>query len=139
MSKRSAIQNLDHLKNKGLIRGYSLQAANEVQKNDKKRPKYRNKKVLFEGFVFDSKKEFERWNVLKILLNNGNIRLLECQVTYELKVNKRTIAKYIADFRYVISATGEVIVEDVKGFKTPMYRLKKKLMQTIYNISIKET
>ena len=46
--------------------------------------------------------------------------------------------RYIADFMYN-DRNGQLIVEDAKGVKTPVYRLKRRMMPEIYNIEIKET
>lgn len=46
--------------------------------------------------------------------------------------------RYIADFMYN-DRNGQLIVEDAKGVKTPVYRLKRRMMAEIYNIEIKET
>ena len=46
--------------------------------------------------------------------------------------------RYIADFTYN-DQSGQLIVEDAKGVKTPVYRLKRRIMAEIYNIEIKET
>jgi len=44
---------------------------------------------------------------------------------------------YIADFVYY--ENGKMVVEDTKGFKTDVYKLKKRLMAELYDIEIKET
>ena len=46
--------------------------------------------------------------------------------------------RYIADFMYN-DRNGQLIVEDAKGVKTPVYRLKRRMMAEKYNIEIKET
>jgi hypothetical protein len=38
------------------------------------------------------------------------------------------ICSYRADFVYLETATGEQVIEDVKGMITPEYRIKAKLM-----------
>jgi hypothetical protein len=50
------------------------------------------------------------------------------------------VAKYVGDFMYTDLRTGEIIVEDVKSnpTKTPIYRLKKKMVLAIYGIAIRE-
>ena len=45
--------------------------------------------------------------------------------------------KYIADFRYV-DHEGNVVVEDTKGVKTPVYILKRKLMLRVHGIRVRE-
>ena len=46
--------------------------------------------------------------------------------------------RYIADFTYN-DKNGQLIVEDAKGVKTPVYRLKRRMMAERYDIEIKET
>lgn len=99
--------------------------------------KYRNKKVEFEGIKFDSVKECERYKVLKIKQFGGGISGLELQKVYLIEINGVKVCKYKADFTYVID--GVLVVEDVKGMKTAVYRLKKKMMKAIYGIEILET
>jgi hypothetical protein len=102
------------------------------------RPKYRNKKVQTEDGTFDSKREYARWLVLKQSQAQGLISELQRQVTFKLAVNGQLICRYRTDFTYR-NAEGTVVVEDAKGFKTPEYKLKKKLMKAIHGIEITET
>ena len=95
--------------------------------------KYKN--VRTNGF--DSKKEFQRYQELVLLEKAGEIHALETQVGFPLRVNDVLIGNYIADFVYW--ENGEKVVEDCKGVKTPIYRIKCKLMKAIYGIEIKET
>jgi hypothetical protein len=100
------------------------------------RRKYGNKKTEVDGFKFDSKAEAARWSVLKLLLKAGLIFELQRQVTYQIAVNGVKVCKYVADFVYV--ENGQQVVEDVKGFRTAEYRLKKKLMLAVHQIDIQE-
>ena len=102
--------------------------------------KYHNKKTA----GFDSKKEFNRWAELKLMERAGQISGLQRQVKYELipaqyKDGKCIFraASYVADFVYV--KNGETFVEDCKGFRTDVYRLKAKMMYQKYGVLIKET
>ena len=101
--------------------------------------KYNNVKTNVGGLKFDSKKEAMRYLELKQMEKTGHISDLELQVVYPLIINGMIICKYIADFRYCINPSINYTVEDVKGVKTPIYRLKKKLMKAIYKIDILET
>ena len=107
-----------------------------------KESKYHNKKTIIDGIKFDSKKEGYRYLYLKELENKGIIKNLQRQVKYELqpsfKYNDKTIRAitYIADFVY--EKDNKIIVEDVKGIKTDVYKLKKKLFLYIFNIEIQE-
>lgn len=101
------------------------------------RNKYRAIKTVVDGIKFDSKAEARRYSVLKILEKAGEISSLELQPKYDLVINGTKVGFYKADFRYV--RDGELIVEDVKGMKTPIYNLKKKMIKAIYGIDILET
>ena len=109
-----------------------------------KRSKYYSKKVVIDGIKFDSKKEGEYYQKLKILLKQGIIQDLELQKEYLLqesfKINGKTRRKitYRADFSYISTEDNKLHVVDVKGFKTDLYKLKKKLFEKKYNIEIEE-
>lgn len=119
--------------------------------------KYGAKKVTVDGFTFDSKKEARRYQELFLMELDGEITNLQMQVKYILipsqyatterysKTGKRLkdgrvcIEKecaYIADFVY--EQDGKLIVEDTKGFRTPEYIIKRKLMLYIHGIRIQE-
>lgn len=102
-----------------------------------KRNKYGAIKTTIDGIKFDSKAEGARYRVIKHLLDQNIISDLELQPRYDLIVNGNKCGFYKADFRYI--RDGELIVEDVKGMKTPVYNLKKKLIKAIYDIDIYET
>lgn len=105
--------------------------------------KFKNKKTKVDGITFDSQKEANRYLELKLLLKTGKIRELKLQPTYILqdsfKIENKTIRaiKYIADFEYK-TKDGKLITEDVKGIKTDVYRIKKKLFEKKYRREIKE-
>lgn len=100
--------------------------------------KYKNKKVSVNGKVFDSKKEAKRYLELIQLEQAGLIKDLETQKKFLLldgfKKNGKTYKQinYYADFVYTDTRTGKTIVEDVKGFKTEIYKIKKKLFDYKY-------
>lgn len=91
-----------------------------------------------DGILFSSKKEMKRYQDLKLLFVYGKIGSLELQPRFKLEVNGQLICTYVADFRYADLFSMKVVIEDAKGFKTPAYRLKKKLMKAIHNIEIQE-
>ena len=102
------------------------------------RAKYGNKKVEIDGKKFDSKAEGARYVELNRLQEGGIIFNLKCQESFALPVNGFLVCKYVSDFCYV-DVDGNRVVEDVKGGPvTPVYALKKKLMQAIHGIEIKE-
>lgn len=98
--------------------------------------KYHNRKVEINGNVFDSIAEANRYKELCILSGAGAIEYLKLQPEYELipaftrrgKRFRKTC--YIADFEYRIG--NRIIVEDVKGFKTEAYKIKRKLFEYRY-------
>lgn len=108
-----------------------------------KRSKFNNTKVVNSFGSFDSQKEFERFLSLREDQRLGLIKNLNRQVVYKLTDDivgnrvKITGEKYKADFVY--EKGGNVIVEDVKGFKTAAYKRKKRIMKAVYNIDILET
>jgi hypothetical protein len=122
-----------------------FQAFSESLRTSKK-PKYRNVKTLRGGIKFDSMKEADRYTQLKLLERNGEVRNIALQVKYRCEVNGVWICTYKADFTYqerVRAKNGSVswvdVVEDVKGYRTPVYRLKKKLMLACHGIKIRES
>ncbi len=119
----------------------------------KHRNKYGARKVTVDGITFDSCKEAERYQQLKLLQRAGEIECLRLQVPFELlpaqyeqtdAVYKRGSRKgepkrgrcieksvvYLADFVYI--EDGRRIVEDVKGMRTKDYILKRKLFRYRY-------
>jgi hypothetical protein len=103
----------------------------------KRRSKYGAKKTVVDGIRFDSMAEATRYGVLKVLQSAGVISDLRMQVPYQIAVNGRKICRYVADFVYI--ENGKEVVEDVKGMKTPVYNLKKKLMEAMFGVVILET
>lgn len=106
--------------------------------------KYHAQKTTRNGITFDSKHEAGRYAELKILERAGKISGLKTQVSYllipaqydeEHRCIERS-CRYVADFVY--HRDGQIVVEDAKGMKTDVYRIKKKLMLQVYGIRIKE-
>ena len=87
-----------------------------------KRSKYRNQRQ--DGY--DSKHEANRAAELALMVKAGEARAVAEQVPFELAGG----IKYVADF-VVMLPDGTYRVEDAKGYKTPEYRLKRKLMRAI--------
>lgn len=88
---------------------------------------------------YASKREHKRSVELKLLEQGGYISDLKEQVTFEIipKQEGERACKYVADFTYV--ENGETVVEDVKGYANPVWRIKKKLMLHVHNIRVRET
>jgi len=100
--------------------------------------KYRNKSVTIDNIRFASLAEAHRYKELKLLLRNNAIERLKFHPPYPIVVAGEHIATYYADFQYWDIKKGIEVIEDVKGVKTQVYKLKKKLVETIYAISITE-
>lgn len=117
--------------------------------------KYHAKKVQADGQSFDSRKEFRRYRELQVLEAAGRISGLRRQVKYELIPAQRAPdykgprggtkagkllehpCYYIADFVY--QQDGQTVVEDCKGYRTDVYKIKRKLMLWRHGIQIVET
>lgn len=122
--------------------------------------KYGSRKIIRDGMTFDSLKEYRRWNELVLLERAGQIQNLQRQVKFVLIPAQREFCNeiytkgrnkgcfkpgkllekelsYVADFVY--TEDRKRIVEDSKGFKTPEYKIKRKLMLWIHGIRILET
>jgi len=102
--------------------------------------KYRAKRTEVDGIMFDSKKEAKRYEALRA---DPTVTALTLQPKYDLLAHDLQtgepvkVGYYKADFKYLLN--GEEVVEDVKGVKTPIYRLKKKMVEATHGIEIKET
>lgn len=107
--------------------------------------KYHNQKTEVDGVTFDSKHEARRYIELKYLERAGLITDLQLQRRFTLigaqkdengKIIERPLT-YVADFAYK-DKTGKTIVEDAKGAITDVYKIKRKLMLSIYGIRVQE-
>ena len=106
--------------------------------------KYRAVPTTVHGFRFASKAEARRYQELLLLGMAGEIRNLELQPRFDLHVNGVKVSTYVADFRYqerqhsAYTLKWHDFVEDVKGVRTPVYRMKQKHMVAEYGITIRE-
>lgn len=108
--------------------------------------KFGNKKVLVDGIWFDSKKEANRYQDLKLLQRANIIRNLMTQQVFELAPSviingrKKPPLRYKADFTYFDDRQqGAFVVEDTKGYKTEGYIIKRHLMKAVHGIDILES
>ena len=101
----------------------------------KKRSKYNATKRVIDGIRFDSIKEATRYEELKLLEKAGKIKDLKLQQPFILqegfKDNRsgkriRSI-KYVADYVYEDTESGEKFCEDCKGYRTDVYKIKRKM------------
>lgn len=100
--------------------------------------KYGNRKTVVEGITFDSQREADRYQELRLLERAGQIDSLTRQPKFSLDVNGVHVADYFADFQYRDSASGRWIIEDSKGMRTRVYIIKRKLVKAIHNVEIVE-
>jgi len=111
-------------------------------------PKYRNQKVVYDGIGFDSKREKDRYVELRLLQKAGEITYLVVHPRFALRCgevdvkirssgypNGRKVA-YFADFSYYDHRREQRIVEDVKGFDTPVSRLKRAFIEAQYGVLV---
>lgn len=126
-----------------------------IQSQNQSKSKYNSKKITVGNETFDSSKEYRRFSELKLLQRAGRISDLRRQVKFILiptqrepdeigprgGVKKGNVIEqecsYVADFVY--TENGKTVVEDTKGFRTPDYIIKRKLMLHVHGIRIKET
>lgn len=102
------------------------------------------KPVWIDGIRFASKAEAKRYTDLKLLEKVGAIHALEVQPVFPIEVMNLSngevtlVGVYKADFRYRSSTSAITVIEDVKGMRTVIYRLKKRLVEALYGIQIQE-
>lgn len=82
------------------------------------------------GHTHDSKLEAARCDALHALQSTGNIRGLEMQPEFRVVIGGKHVCTYRADFAYFIANAR--LIEDCKGYKTDVYRLKKKLVEASF-------
>lgn len=109
-----------------------------------KKSKYKNKKTVYNGILYDSKREAEYACKLDCMLKKGLVKEIKRQVVfpYEIKyiAGDKSFSKkgkYIADF-VVTFVNGQTDVIDVKGYKTAKYKRDVKIMKKLFNIDIVE-
>ena len=133
---------VDSMNSRICQRSYMCKTCTIESKCDGLMGKYKNKKVVYKDMKFDSKKEYLRYLVLEDMQRKGEISGLQVQVPFvlvppfQLNGIKYKGIRYIAD--YVYKKDGKTIVEDVKGMKTDVYKIKRKLMAYMHKIEIKE-
>ena len=102
------------------------------------RSKYHAIPTVVDGILFASKAEARRYVELRALVSAGQIvGPIRCQPRYALIVNGYHVCDYVGDFEYVLPS-GEVILEDVKGMRTPIYRLKRRLLKATGGLEVTE-
>jgi len=107
--------------------------------------KYGARPRTVDGIRFDSTREAQRYADLRILERAGLIAALEIHPRFPIDVRGPAgelvnCGTYTADFRYQDLGTGELVIEDVKSppTRTTAYRLRKRLIEAIHGIAIRE-
>lgn len=95
--------------------------------------KYNSKRTVVDGIKFDSIKESNRYKELLILQREGAVSHFLMQVPFLLDGG----VKYRLDF-LVFWTDRHISYEDVKGFKTEVYKIKKKMVEARYQLKIEE-
>lgn len=103
----------------------------ELFKTQQKKSKYHSHKTYIDGYVFDSKKESDRYASLRNLERIGAIRFFIRQPKFDIGGG----CTYSADF-LVFWKDGSYTFEDVKGFQTKEFKLKKKIVESKYPVTI---
>ena len=103
------------------------------EEKPRRRNKYNAVRTEVDGEMCDSKREAARYRELKLMLAAGEIAGLGFQVPFRLPGG----IVYRADF-VVFLQNGSYRVEDAKGRRTDVYRMKKKLMKECLGIEIVE-
>jgi len=86
--------------------------------HNRKRSKYGAIPVVINGIRFASKREGARYWELLLMEKGLKIRNLTLQPNFKFPCG----TSYRADFAY--EENGKSVVEDIKGFSTPVFRIK---------------
>lgn len=137
------LENLPLHVQKQVLKQLAAQAKPPEPPKEPKRNKYGAVRTEVEGIWFDSKGEADRWVELKRLRALAQIRNLERQIAYPLKIGDVKLGEYRADFVYERFEPAQAewikVVEDFKGLRTGLYIWKAKHLKAQYGITILET
>ncbi len=111
-------------------------APGERREAKQKPHKYGAKRVTVDGHNFPSLLEARTYTALKLQWQAGQITEPLLQVRFSLGVHYGRERFYVADFVFV--ECGHLVVADAKGHKTKEYLQKRKMVQTLYGIKIRE-
>jgi len=100
-----------------------------------KKHKFNAVPVKEDGKYFDSTLEFNYFNHLKLLQKTGKVSFFLRQVPFELDLKNTKISKYFVDFQ-VFYTNGAIEFVDVKGKETVVFKMKKKMVEALYPITI---
>lgn len=95
---------------------------------------------------FDSKREHQRFHLLRLREKAGEIKDLKRQVPYTFNVNGKVVGKIVMDFTYrerrplgtkLVPERWDHVDEDCKGYQTPLSKLQHKLFAAIFGREIR--
>ncbi len=99
--------------------------------------KFNSKPVEFDGIKFDSIAEYRRYGELTLLQRDGQITGLKVHPRFLLQEafttpdgKREAQITYEGDFQY--TENGRDVLEDVKGVRTEVYKIKRKLFLMRY-------
>lgn len=98
-----------------------------------KTPKFHAVLTECAGIKFQSKKEARYYQELKARVHLGEVKYFLRQVPFDLPGG----VKYRVDFMEVWT-NGSIHYVDVKGFRTPTYKMKRKMVESLYPVRIEE-
>ena len=118
-----------------------------------RRSKYKAVPTVVDGIRFASKREAARYMELVLLQRSGQVKGLRLQPRMKIAADGRPVLlrskgypngralTYVADFAYIARApSGEweinETLEDVKGMDTTVSRIKRALIESIYQTTI---
>ena len=98
--------------------------------------KYNAKRTVVDGITFDSRKEARRYGELKLLEKAGEIIYLKTHPSFPIVIDGKNICVVELDFSYSLRHSPVEVYEDVKGFDTPMSKLKRKMVEAAYGFKV---
>lgn len=111
-----------------------------LARNEPKKSKFGNKKVVIDNIGFDSKREGAHYEQLKMMLKSDLIRDLEVHPAFKIKVNDIEVCEVVLDFVYkqydIMASAWKPIFEDLKGKDNAYSQLKRKLVEAMYGFKV---
>ena len=111
-------------------------SAAEFRQQVAKPSKYRNQPITLDGIRFQSKAEARYYSQLKLREKAGEVYGVELQKPFVITINGILICTYRCDFSFYDHKEDRVRVIDVKGFSTPVFKLKAKMVKAQYGVTI---
>nr|WMC99319.1 DUF1064 domain-containing protein [Aminobacter aminovorans] len=98
--------------------------------------KYKAQPVEIDGIRFASKLEGRFYSNLKLLERAGEVTSVELQKPFLITINGKVICTYRCDFAFFDLKLNKPRVVDTKGMDTPVFKLKRKLVEAQHGITI---